>query len=380
MIPMRILVAPDKFKGSMTGQQAGDAMRAGLLRVWPDAQIDVVPVADGGDGTAVALLDAVGGRRVARTVSGPNGTPVDSWFALLGDGRTAVVELAAASGLALMPAGTNDPLTATTFGTGELMLGALEAGARRIVLAIGGSATNDAGAGALSALGVRLLDASGSELARGGAALAHLETIDDSALVERIRDVTIEIACDVDNPLVGPNGASAIYGLQKGATPADVRVLDAALSHFADVVARKTGADVRSVPGGGAAGGIAAGFLALAGARLVPGAELVFDVIGFDKRIEGASLVVTGEGRLDRQTLSGKAPYAVALAASKHGIPAVAVAGIVDLRGDDLEKLHLRAAEPLVTGTPSADDMHRARELTSDAAERLARRLKDTLA
>ncbi|HET9342228.1 MAG TPA: glycerate kinase [Candidatus Eremiobacteraceae bacterium] len=375
---MRILVAPDKFKGSMTGQQAGDAMRAGLLRVWPDAQVDVVPVADGGDGTATAMLDAVGGRRVTRTVSGPDGRPVDAWFALLGDGRTAVVELAAASGLVLVPAGKNDPMTATTFGTGELIAAAIDEGARRIVSAIGGSATNDAGAGALSALGARFLDASGSELPRGGGALARLESIDDSALAARIRGVTIEIACDVDNPLVGPNGASAIYGPQKGATPDDVRVLDGALSHFADVVAQKSGADVRSVPGGGAAGGIAAGFLALAGARLERGADLVFDVIGFDKRLDGVSLVVTGEGRLDRQTLAGKAPSAVASAAAARGIPAVAVAGTVDLRGDDLEKLHLLAAEPLVTGTPSADDMRRARELTANSAERLARRLKDS--
>lgn len=376
---MRILVAPDKFKGSMTGQQAGDAMRAGLLRVWPDAQVDVVPVADGGDGTATALLDAVGGRRVPRTVSGPDGRDVEASFALLGDGRTAVVELAAASGLVLVPAGSNDPLTATTAGTGELIAAAIDAGARRIILAIGGSATNDAGAGALSALGVRFLDPGGNELPRGGAALAHLETIDDSALAERIRSVTIEIACDVDNPLVGPNGASAIYGPQKGATPDDVRVLDAALSHFADVVARKAGVDVRAVPGGGAAGGIAAGFLALAGARLEPGADLVFDVIGFEKRLDGVSLVVTGEGRLDRQTLAGKAPFAVASAAADRGIPAVAVAGSIDLRGDDLEKLHLRAVEPLVTRTPSEDDMRRALDLTADAAERLARRLKDTL-
>jgi len=376
---MRILVAPDKFKGSMTALQAGDAMRAGLLRVWPDAQIDVVPVADGGDGTATALLDAIGGRRVARSVSGPDGRFVDAWFGLLGDDRTAVVELAAASGLALMPVGTNDPLTATTFGTGELVLGALEAGVRRVVLAIGGSATNDAGAGALSALGARFLDASGGEIPRGGAGLAHLERIDDSALAERIRGVTIEIACDVDNPLVGPNGASAIYGPQKGATLDDVRVLDAALSRFADVVARKTGVDVRSVPGGGAAGGIAAGFLALAGAQLVPGADLVFDVIDFERRLDGVSLVVTGEGRLDRQTLSGKAPFAVARAAAKRGIPAAAVAGTIDLRGDDLEKLHLIAAEPLVTGTPSADDLRRARDLATAAAERLAHRLRDSL-
>lgn len=377
---MRILVAPDKFKGSMTGREAGDAMRAGLLRVWPSAQIDVVPVADGGDGTATALLDAVGGRRIERSVQRPDGKPVNASFVLLSDGETGVVELAAASGLALMPSGSNDPITATTFGTGELIAAALDAGAHRVILAIGGSATNDAGAGALSALGVRFLDASGSELPRGGAALARLDSIDDSALSKRLNGASIEIACDVDNPLVGPNGASAIYGPQKGASPEDVRVLDAALTHFADIVAKKTGADVRNVPGGGAAGGIAGGFLALAGAKLDHGADLVFELVGFDNRLEGASLVVTGEGRLDRQTLAGKAPFAVAKAAHERSIPVAAVAGTVDLRGDDLEKLYLLAAEPLVTGKPSEDDMRRARELTTDAAERLARKLKDKIA
>lgn len=377
---MRILVAPDKFKGSMTGREAGDAMRAGLLRVWPSAQIDVVPVADGGDGTATALLDAVGGRRIERSVQRPDGKPVNASFVLLSDGETGVVELAAASGLALMPSGSNDPMTATTFGTGELIAAALDAGAHRVILAIGGSATNDAGAGALSALGVRFLDASGSELPRGGAALARLDSIDDSALPKRLYGASIEIACDVDNPLVGPNGASVIYGPQKGASPEDVRVLDAALTHFADIVAKKTGADVRNVPGAGAAGGIAGGFLALAGAKLDHGADLVFELVGFDNRLEGASLVVTGEGRLDRQTLAGKAPFAVAKAAHERRIPVAAVAGTVDLRGDDLEKLYLLAAEPLVTGKPSEDDMRRARELTTDAAERLARKLKDKIA
>jgi len=377
---MRILVAPDKFKGSMTGREAGDAMRAGLLRVWPSADIEVVPVADGGDGTAQAILDAVGGRRVSRTVQRPDGEPVDASFALLSDGKTAVVELASASGLALMSSGSNDPLTATTYGTGELIVAALDSSARRIILAIGGSATNDAGAGALSALGARFLDASGSELPRGGAALARLETIDDAALIEKLRGVSIEIASDVDNALVGPNGASAVYGPQKGASPEDVRTLDAALTRFADIVKRAKGVDVRDVPGGGAAGGIAAGFLALAGGRVVPGAELVFDVIGFERRLDGVSLVVTGEGKLDRQTLSGKAPFAVARAASRRDIPVGAVAGAVDLRGDDLEKLHMAAVEALAPASaPLEQTMRDALALTANAAERLARDVADRI-
>lgn len=351
-------------------------MRRGLRRVWPDAQIDVVPVADGGDGTADAILAAAGGRRVEREVVGPDGRTVRAWFALLGDGSTAVVELALASGLSLLPPGSNDPLTATTYGTGQLIAAAVEVGARRILLAIGGSATNDGGAGALSALGARFLDGDGRELAAGGLALTQLDRIDDSGLRTRLAGVSIDIACDVDNPLVGTEGASSVYGPQKGASPDDVRRLDAALSRFADVIAALTGADVRGVPGAGAAGGIAGGFLGLAGARLVPGSALVLDVIGFDRRLEGVSLVVTGEGRLDRQTIAGKAPFAVAQAARKRGIAAAAVAGAIDLHGDDLEKLGISDAEPVATATVSPEEaMRDAANLTADAAERLARRV-----
>src|SRR5690242_16535840 len=249
---MKILVAPDKFKGSMTAAQAGDAIRRGLARVWPDAEISVVPVADGGDGTADAILAAAGGTRVARDVLGPDGRAVHAWFGRLDHTATAVVELAVASGLSLLPAGTNDPLTATTFGTGQLIGAALDGGARRIVLAIGGSATNDGGAGALSALGARFLDDAGRELPFGGAALARLARIEDAGLRARLNGASIEIACDVDNPLVGSEGASSVYGPQKGASPDDVRALDAALARFADVIAVTTGADIRSVPGAGA--------------------------------------------------------------------------------------------------------------------------------
>ena len=371
---MKILIAPDKFKGSLTARQAGDAMREGVLRVWPEADVSVVPVADGGDGTAQAILDAAGGRRVDRRVSGPNGKPVDAWFAILLEGRTAVVELATASGLALLPPGTNDPLTATTYGTGELIAAALDAGQRRIILAIGGSATNDAGAGALTALGAHFLDTEGVELPPGGAALARVARIEDGALRRRLTDVRIDIACDVDNPLVGPNGASAVYGPQKGASPDEVRQLDAALTQFARVAQAASGASIADVPGAGAAGGIAGGFLALAGARLVPGAQLVFDTIGFERRLDGVSLVITGEGRLDRQTLAGKAPYAVAQAARRRKIPALAVAGSVALNRNELDTFGLESAEAIAPPSMPLDEaMKRAAELTADAAERAAR-------
>jgi glycerate kinase len=373
---VKIVVAPDKFKGSLTAREAGEAIRRGLLRVWPDAAVDVVPVADGGDGTGEALLSAVGGRRVECDAHGPDGRLVHAWFALLGGGTTAVVELATASGLALVPAGSNDPRTATTAGTGELIAAALDAGARRILLAIGGSATNDAGAGALSALGARFLGGDGHVLAPGGAALADLCDVDVVALREKLKGVTIDIACDVDNPLAGPAGASAVYGPQKGASPEDVRSLDAALSRFADVVENETGCRFRDVPGAGAAGGVGGGFLALAGAQLLPGAALVLDVIGFERRLEGVSLVVTGEGRLDRQTLAGKAPFAVAQAAKRRGVPCFAIAGSVDLRGDDLEKLGVRDVESVALGPVTIEQaISRAADFTAAAAERLARRI-----
>jgi glycerate 2-kinase len=370
---VKIVVAPDKFKGSLTAREAGDAIRRGLLRVWPDALVDVVPVADGGDGTAEALLSAVGGRRVERDVHGPDGRLVHAWFALLGDGSTAVVEMATASGLALVPGGSNDPLVASSAGTGELIAAALDAGARRILLAIGGSATNDAGAGALSALGARFLDRDGRLLPPGGGALIDLFDVDVTTLREKLTGVAIDIACDVDNPLLGSTGASAVYGPQKGASPEDVRSLDAALSRFADVVESETGCRFRDVPGAGAAGGVGGGFLALAGARLLPGAALVLEVIGFERRLEGVSLVVTGEGRLDRQTLAGKAPFAVTQAARKREIPVVAIAGAVDLSSDDLEALGIQRAEAISTGgMPIEEAMRRADELTANAAERVA--------
>ncbi|HEV2037036.1 MAG TPA: glycerate kinase, partial [Candidatus Eremiobacteraceae bacterium] len=234
-MPLRIVVAPDKFKGSLSARAAAEAIGRGIARALPDAQLDLVPVADGGDGTAETIVHSLGGTMVTKTVRGPDGKPVQAHYGLLPGGPVAVIELAAASGLALVPAARNDPLTASTFGTGELIADAIDAGAKRIILAIGGSATSDAGAGALSALGAVFLDDAHHALGPGGAPLARLAAIDTSALEKRLRGVSIEIASDVRNPLCGPSGASAVYGPQKGASPEDVRVLDGALRHFADV-------------------------------------------------------------------------------------------------------------------------------------------------
>jgi len=375
-VSIRIVVAPDKFKGSLSARIAAQAMAAGFRRVYPHAVFDLVPVADGGDGTAQTLADNLAGQLVECPVTGPDGKPLKATFALLSNGRVAVVELAQASGLALVPLGHNDPLTATTYGTGQLIAAATAAGAQRIILAIGGSATTDAGSGALAALGAAFTDADGKPLPPGGAALARLASIDTSELGRRLQGVAIEIASDVKNPLCGPNGAAAVYGPQKGASPADVRTLDAALRRFADVAAETTGVDVRDVPGAGAAGGVGGGFLALAHAVLRPGAQLVLEMLDFDRHLEGASLVLTGEGKIDRQTSSGKAPQAVAAAAKRRRIPVLALAGSIDCPPHELEECGIVSAASIVPGPMTVEDaMARAAELLEAAAERLARTL-----
>jgi glycerate 2-kinase len=372
---MRICIAPDKFKGSLSAPQAAHLIAQGLRRWMPDATLELVPVADGGDGTADTLVEALGGRMVTAKVTAPSGKKINASYGLL-DARTAVIELAQSSGLALLPVGKNDPMTATTKGTGELIMAALNAGAKRIILAIGGSATNDAGVGALEALGAAFLDKEGKELPPGGASLARLARIDTSRLERRLKDVQIEIACDVRNTLTGPAGASAVYGPQKGASPTDVRVLDGALKHFASVVKKTVGVDVADVPGAGAAGGAGAGFLGLAHATLRPGAELVLDVLNFSRRLTGASLVITGEGRLDRQTLSGKAPFAVAQAAKQKGIRAAALAGSVECSPHELADAGISVALSIIPGPMSLEvALRRAPEFLVNAAETLARTL-----
>ncbi|MDQ6781689.1 MAG: glycerate kinase [Candidatus Eremiobacteraeota bacterium] len=372
-VGLRIVIAPDKFKGSLAAKAVAAAIESGFRRVFPDAVYERIPVADGGDGTAQTLVDCLGGRIIEATVTGPDGKSRRAAYALLSDGRTAIVELAQASGLALLEPGSNEPLAATTYGTGELIAAAIDAGAVRVIVAIGGSATNDAGSGALSALGAKFLDAEGRRLPPGGASLSRLNAIDTSALERRLRNVSVELASDVKNPLCGPSGAAAVYGPQKGASPEQTALLDAALWHFADVVLAHSGADIRNVPGAGAAGGTGGGFLALARATLRPGAQLVLELIEFDRRLQGADLVVTGEGRLDRQSFAGKAPLAVAAAAKRRGIPAVAIAGSVDCPAAALRDAGIWSAFPIAPGPISLlEALLRAEELTANAAERLA--------
>jgi glycerate kinase len=347
---VRIVIAPDSFKGSLAADRVAEAVAEGVRRVRPDVEAVLRPIADGGEGTVAAALRA-GYRPRTVTVSGPDGRPVEATLAL--DGATAVVELATAAGLGQLdrPA----PTTATTRGVGELLRAALDGGVERIVLGIGGSATTDGGAGMLQSLGVRLLDADGSELAPGGAALARLDRVDVSGLDPRLAGVDLVVASDVDNPLVGPSGAAAVFGPQKGASPEQVAELDAALVRWAAVLGRDVGVDPARVRGAGGAGGTAAGAMAVLGARIVSGAGLVCDLVGLAEALDGALLAVTGEGALDEQTLHGKAPSEVAARARAAGVPCLALAGVVRIPAARLAEAGLVAAHGLVEVEPDVD-------------------------
>ncbi|MFF9622718.1 glycerate kinase [Streptomyces griseosporeus] len=347
----RVLVAADKFKGSLTAVQVAQRVTAGLRLVVPDIEVEALPVADGGDGTVDAAVAAGFERREVR-VAGPLGDEVTAAFALRGD--TAVVEMAEASGLQRLPAGVFAPLTASTYGSGELLRAALDAGARTIVFGVGGSATTDGGAGMLAALGARLLDAHGEPVPPGGGGLAELASADLSGLDPRLADVELVLASDVDNPLTGPKGAPAVYGPQKGASPDDVAALDAALGHYAKVLEETAGpkaAEYAASPGAGAAGGIGYGALLL-GARFRPGIEVMLDVLGFAPALERAQLVITGEGSLDEQTLHGKAPAGVAAAARAADREVVAVCGRLALAPEVLGRAGIRRAYALTDLEP----------------------------
>ncbi|MFB7498552.1 glycerate kinase [Streptomyces sp. NPDC056161] len=367
----RVLVAADKFKGSLTAVEVAERVTAGLRRVVPAVEVEALPVADGGDGTVAAAVAAGFERREVR-VAGPLGQEVTAAFAVRGG--TAVVEMAEASGLQRLPAGVFAPLTASTYGSGELLAAALDAGARRIVFGVGGSATTDGGAGMLSALGARFLDAEGEPVAPGGEGLAGLARTDLSGLDARLTGVELVLASDVDNPLTGPKGAAAVYGPQKGASPDDVAVLDAALARYAQVLEAAVGpraAGLAASAGAGAAGGIGFGALLL-GARFRPGIEVMLDVLGFAPAVERAALVITGEGSLDEQTLHGKAPAGVAAAARAAGREVVAVCGRLALSPKALGEAGIRRAYPLTDVEP---DVARCIAEAGPILERVAARI-----
>lgn len=334
---MKIVIAPDSFKDSLSGQGVADAIALGLAEVWPDAQLITCPMADGGEGTVKAVLAARESRLCWNEVHGPFGTPVDARWCWLPDNHTAIIEMAEASGLQLVPMDHRNACTSSTFGTGEVIRAALDEGAKRVILAMGGSATNDGGAGAMQALGVKLLDARGRPLPPGGLALGRLASIDLSDIDPRLSSVSFDIASDVNNPLCGAQGASVIYGPQKGATPEQVEQLDRALVHFADHCAKVLGKDVRDEPGSGAAGGLGFAAKAFLGAQFKVGVEVVAELVGLAELVEGADLVITGEGCLDVQTLHGKAPFGVARIARERGVPVIVIAGTL---GEDYQQLY----------------------------------------
>ena len=374
---MRVIVAPDSFKGSVSALEAAEAMARGVRAVFPHAEVTRVPIADGGEGTVDALVAATGGRTEHRTVRGPLGEPVRARWGVLGDGETAVIEMAAASGLPLVPKERRDPRVTTTFGTGQLIAAALDAGLRKLVIGIGGSATNDGGAGMARALGARFLDGAGAELPEGGAALARLARIELSSMDPRLARSEVLVACDVDNPLTGPRGASAIYGPQKGATPELVRELDAALERYASVATAATGRDVARVPGAGAAGGLGAGLMFFTPARLRPGVEIVLETTGFARLVESADLVLTGEGRTDYQTAMGKAPVGVAGVARARRVPVVCLAGGLGEGAEDVLAHGIGALASIVPSAMSLEEcMARGAELIESGTARACRLLQ----
>lgn len=324
---MKIVIAPDSFKESLSSQQVAEQIEAGIWEIFPHADTIKLPIADGGEGTIEALVAATDGHIVETDVTGPLGRQVKAGYGVCGDEQTAVIEMAAASGLALVPKEHRNPLLTTSFGTGELIRCALDAGYRNLVIGIGGSATNDAGVGLLQALGARFLEAQDKDIGFGGASLTKLERIDIQGLDPRLQECRIEVACDVTNPLTGPTGASAIFGPQKGATSEMIAELDQALRHFAAIVKRDLGQDIEQQQGAGAAGGMGAGLMAFLSAELRPGVSIVIEHIGLEKALEGADLLITGEGRIDGQSVYGKAPIGVARVAQQHGVPVVVIAG-----------------------------------------------------
>ncbi|MDD4984429.1 MAG: glycerate kinase [Dehalococcoidales bacterium] len=371
---MKIVIAPQGFKGNLTALEVSRAISRGIKHVIPDVVTVIVPMADGGEGTMQALVDAIGGNTISVEVTDPIGERITARWAMLSDGVTAVIEMAEASGLDLIPPEKRNPLLTTTYGTGELIRDALAKGCRKFIIGIGGSATNDGGAGMAQALGIKLINAKGAAIATGGAALIDLADIDTTAIDPRLADCDILLACDVTNPLCGPEGASFVYGPQKGATPEMVLQLDTALAHYADVIQRKLGADIRDIPGAGAAGGLGAGLIAFLKARVLPGIDIVIQATSLAEKMRGANLVFTGEGRIDNQTASGKTPVGVARKAKEFGLPVIAITGEI---GNGYSEVYREGIDTVFSIAPGpisfSQSTEMAEQLITDVAERAMR-------
>lgn len=347
---MKVVIAIDSLKGSLSSMEAGTAIKDGILAAKPDAEVIVKPLADGGEGTTDALIEGMNGERIDLTVTGPMHTPVDAYYGYLKDTNTAVMEMASAAGITLVPDSEKNPLLATSYGVGEMINDAIQRGCRNFIIGIGGSVTNDGGIGMLKALGVRFLDENGEDAGEGGQALAKIARIDVSGMNPLLKECHIQVACDVNNPLCGENGSTYVYGPQKGVTEDMKKTLDEAMAHFARVTSETLENDYMNTPGAGAAGGLGYAFLAYTGAALTPGIELILDAVGLEEELSGADVVVTGEGRLDFQTAMGKAPVGVARLAKKYNAKVIAFAGSVTKEATACNKEGIDAFFPILRG------------------------------
>lgn len=347
---MKVVIAIDSLKGSLSSMEAGMAIKDGILAAKPDAEVIVKPLADGGEGTTDALIEGMNGERIDLTVTGPMHTPVDAYYGYLKDTNTAVMEMASAAGITLVPDSEKNPLLATSYGVGEMINDAIQRGCRNFIIGIGGSVTNDGGIGMLKALGVRFLDENGEDAGEGGQALAKVARIDVSGMNTLLKECHIQVACDVNNPLCGENGSTYVYGPQKGVTEDMKKTLDEAMAHFARVTSETLENDYMNTPGAGAAGGLGYAFLAYTGAALTPGIELILDAVGLEEELSGADVVVTGEGRLDFQTAMGKAPVGVARLAKKYNAKVIAFAGSVTKEATACNKEGIDAFFPILRG------------------------------
>ncbi|EMO7865108.1 glycerate 2-kinase [Citrobacter amalonaticus] len=374
---MKIVIAPDSYKESLSATEVAQAIEKGFREIFPDAQYVSVPVADGGEGTVEAMIAATHGSAHSALVTGPLGEKVNANWGMSGDGKTAFIEMAAASGLALVPPEKRNPLITTSRGTGELILQALDSGASNIIIGIGGSATNDGGAGMVQALGAKLCDANGTEISYGGGSLNTLNTIDVSGLDPRIKHCAIRVACDVTNPLVGEQGASRIFGPQKGATEPLILELDRNLAHYADIIKKSLGVDVKNVPGAGAAGGMGAALMAFLGAELKSGIEIVTQALNLEEHIHDCTLVVTGEGRIDSQSIHGKVPVGVANVAKKYHKPVIGIAGSLTR---DVGVVHQYGIDAVFSVLTSIGTLEEAFRGAFDNIYRASRNIAATLA
>lgn len=373
---MKIVIAPDSFKESLSAREVCDAIEAGIHKLLANVDIVKIPMADGGEGTVETLVDATNGAIENVSVIGPLGIPVSSFFGILGDGKTAVIEMASASGLPLVLNSKKNPLITTTFGTGQLIKFALDRGCRDFVIGIGGSATNDGGVGMAQALGGAFLNKDQQQVGFGGGALRNIEKIDLSGLDARIGECNFRVACDVTNTLFGESGATAVFGPQKGATPEMILTLDENLQHLATLIKRDLGIDVADIPGAGAAGGLGAGLISFCGAKLNSGIDIVIETIKLKEKIVGASLVITGEGQIDFQTCNGKTPYGVAMAAKEQGIPVVAVVGSIGVGAEKMYNYGINSIFSIVDKPMSVEEsIANASDLVTAAAHRIIRLL-----